>query len=121
VAKCEFMLPGGSVKDRIGRRMVEDAEKKGLLTPGKSTLIEATSGNTGIGLTLTAAVKGYPIIITLPDKMSQEKNDIMLALGADVVRTPTSARTDGPDSHIGLAIKLRDKIEGAVILDQVCY
>ena len=98
--------------------MVEDAELSGRLKKG-STVIEATSGNTGIGLSLATAIKGYSMIVTLPEKMSQEKNDIMQGLGAEVVRTPTSARTDGPDSHIGVAIRLRDEIPGAVILDQV--
>jgi len=99
--------------------MVEDAERNGTLKQGSNTLIEATSGNTGIGLALTAAIKGYPLIITLPDKMSQEKSDILTGLGAEVIRTPTSARTDGPESHIGVAIKLKEKLPGAVILDQV--
>jgi cystathionine beta-synthase len=118
VAKCDFYLPGGSVKDRIGRRMIEDAEKDGVLKKG-STIIEATSGNTGIGLSLVGAVKGYDVIITLPDKMSQEKNDVLLALGAEVKRTPTQAPTDGPDSHFGVARQLLKDVKDSVILDQV--
>jgi cystathionine beta-synthase len=88
VAKCEFLNPGGSVKDRIGRRMIVDAELEGRIQKG-DILIEPTSGNTGIGLAMTAAVKGYRMIITLPEKMSQEKQDALKALGATVIRTPT--------------------------------
>jgi cystathionine beta-synthase len=118
VAKCEFFNAGGSVKDRIAIRMIEEAEREGTLVPGKSTIIEATSGNTGIGLALAGAVKGYRVIITLPEKMSQEKVDVLKALGAEIIRTPTEAAWDAPESHIGVARKLRDEIPGAVILDQ---
>jgi cystathionine beta-synthase len=116
--KCEYFNAGGSVKDRIALRMVEEAEKSGLISPGKSTLIEPTSGNTGIGLALAAAVKGYRCIITLPEKMSQEKVDVLKALGAEIIRTPTEAAWDSPESHIGVAKKLRKEIPHAVILDQ---
>jgi cystathionine beta-synthase len=119
VAKCEFFNAGGSVKDRIGRRMVEDAEKQGRIKPG-DTLIEPTSGNTGIGLALAAAVKGYKMIITLPEKMSQEKVDVLKALGAQIIRTPTEAAWDAPESHIGVARKLNKEIPNSHILDQVC-
>jgi cystathionine beta-synthase len=118
VAKCEFFNAGGSVKDRIAKRMVEEAEAAGTIIPGVSTIIEPTSGNTGIGLALAAAVKGYRVIITLPEKMSQEKVDVLKALGAEIIRTPTEAAWDSPESHIGVAKKLRDSIPNAVILDQ---
>lgn len=120
VAKCEFFLPGGSLKDRIGKRMIEDAEEKGILKPGISTIIEATSGNTGIGLALSGAVKGYNVIITLPEKMSQEKSDVLSALGAQIIRTPTEASFIDIDSHIGVARKLNKHIPESVILDQYC-
>jgi cystathionine beta-synthase len=116
-AKCEFMNPGGSVKDRIGWRMVEDAEKSGRIKPG-DTLIEPTSGNTGIGIALAGAVKGYRIIITMPEKMSREKQVVLEALGAEIIRTPTAAAWDSPESHIGVAKKLQKELPNAHILDQ---
>uniref|UniRef100_A0AAR2L3D4 Cystathionine beta-synthase n=1 Tax=Pygocentrus nattereri TaxID=42514 RepID=A0AAR2L3D4_PYGNA len=117
LAKCEFFNAGGSVKDRISLRMVEDAEKAGILKPG-DTIIEPTSGNTGIGLALAAAVKGYRCIIVMPEKMSMEKVDVLRALGAEIVRTPTSARFDSPESHVGVAWRLKNEIPNAHILDQ---
>ena len=117
-AKCEFFNAGGSVKDRIALRMVEAAEKEGRLKPGESVLIEPTSGNTGIGLALIGAVKGYRTIITLPEKMSSEKVSVLKALGAEIIRTPTSAAWDSPESHIGVARRLEKEIPGGVILDQ---
>jgi cystathionine beta-synthase len=117
VGKCEFMNPGGSVKDRIGVRMLLDAEASGRIQPG-DTLIEPTSGNTGIGLALAAAVKGYRLVITMPEKMSQEKQVVLEALGAEIIRTPTEAAWDSPDSHIGVAKRLREVIPNAHILDQ---
>ncbi|KAF7189375.1 Cystathionine beta-synthase [Pseudocercospora fuligena] len=117
-AKCEFFNAGGSVKDRIALRMVEAAEKEGRLKPGHSVLIEPTSGNTGIGLALVGAVKGYRTIITLPEKMSSEKVSVLKALGAEIIRTPTSAAWDSPESHIGVARRLEKEIPGGVILDQ---
>jgi cystathionine beta-synthase len=117
LAKCEFFNAGGSVKDRIGYRMVVDAEKSGRIKPG-DTLIEPTSGNTGIGLALAAAIKGYRMIITLPEKMSNEKVYVLKALGAEIIRTPTEAAWDSPDSHIGVALRLNKEIPNSHILDQ---
>ncbi|NP_001014367.3 cystathionine beta-synthase b [Danio rerio] len=117
LAKCEFFNAGGSVKDRISLRMIEDAERDGTLKPG-DTIIEPTSGNTGIGLALAAAVKGYRCIIVMPEKMSMEKVDVLRALGAEIVRTPTSARFDSPESHVGVAWRLKNEIPNAHILDQ---
>ena len=116
-AKCEFFNPGGSVKDRIGYNMVLEAEKEGRIKPG-DVLIEPTSGNTGIGLALAAAVKGYKMIITMPEKMSQEKEVVLKALGAEIVRTPTEAAWNDPDSHIEIAKKMQKEIPNAHILDQ---
>ncbi|CAK6959283.1 cystathionine beta-synthase b [Scomber scombrus] len=117
LAKCEFFNAAGSVKDRIALRMVEDAERAGILKPG-DTIIEPTSGNTGIGLALTAAVKGYRCIITMPEKMSLEKVNVLRALGAETVRTPTSAAFDSPESHVGEAWHLKNEISNSHILDQ---
>ncbi|MCE9594508.1 MAG: cystathionine beta-synthase [Planctomycetes bacterium] len=117
LAKCEYLNAGGSVKDRIGRRMVEEAEKKGRIKPG-DTLIEPTSGNTGIGMALAAAIKGYRMIITMPEKMSREKQVVLEALGAEIVRTPTEAAWDAPESHIGVAKQLQKILPNAHILDQ---
>jgi len=117
LAKCEFFNAGGSVKDRIALRMVEDAEKSGMLKAG-DTIIEPTSGNTGIGLALAAAVKGYRCIIVLPEKMSNEKVATLRALGAEIVRTPTSASWDSPESHISVAQRLLAEIPNSIILDQ---
>lgn len=116
-AKCEFLNPGGSVKDRIGYRMVEDAEKAGRIKPG-DTLIEPTSGNTGIGIALAGALKGYRVIITLPEKMSHEKQVTLEALGAEIIRTPTEAASHAPESHIGVAKRLQKELPNAHILDQ---
>ncbi len=115
--KCEFLNAGGSVKDRIGKNMVEKAEAEGRIKPG-DTLIEPTSGNTGIGMALVAAVKGYRMIITMPEKMSAEKEVVLKALGAEIVRTPTEAAWDSPDSHIEVAKKMNKEIPNSHILDQ---
>lgn len=116
--KLELYNPGGSTKDRIAKNMIEYAEEKGIISPEKSTLIEPTSGNTGIGLALIGAIKGYRTIITLPEKMSNEKVSVLKALGAEIIRTPTAAAWDAPESHIGVAKKLEKEIPGAIILDQ---
>lgn len=116
-AKCEFLNPGGSVKDRIGYEMVKQAQAEGRIKPG-DTLIEPTSGNTGIGLALAGAVMGYNVIITMPEKMSHEKQVVLESLGATIYRTPTEAAWDAPDSHISLAIRLQKEIPNAHILDQ---
>lgn len=115
--KCEFFNPGGSLKDRIAKNMIEEAEQAGKIKPG-DTLIEATSGNVGIGLAVAAAAKGYKIIITMPEKMSQEKEIVLKALGATIYRTPTEAAFDAPESHISLAKKLQQEIPNSHILDQ---
>lgn len=116
-AKCEFFNPGGSVKDRIGYAMVLEAQKKGRIKPG-DTLIEPTSGNTGIGIALAGAVLGYRVIITMPNKMSHEKQVVLERLGATIYRTRTEAASFDPDSHIMLARKLQQEIPNAHILDQ---
>lgn len=117
LAKCEFLNPGGSVKDRIGVRMIEEAEREGRIKPG-DTLIEPTSGNTGIGLALAAAVKGYRLIITMPEKMSMEKQVVLEALGAEIVRTKTELPHDHPDSLFGIARRLHRETQDSHILDQ---
>jgi cystathionine beta-synthase len=116
-AKCEFLNPGGSVKDRIGYNMVLQAEKSGRIKRG-DTLIEPTSGNTGIGIALAGAVFGYRVIITMPEKMSREKQVILEALGAEIIRTPTEAPSHSPESHIGVAIRMQRELKNAHILDQ---
>lgn len=116
-AKCEFFNAGGSVKDRIGLRMIEEAERSGRLKPG-DTIIEPTSGNTGVGLCVAAAIKGYKMIVTMPEKMSGEKVNMMKCLGAEVYRSPDEAAWDSPESHIGIAVKLNKQIPNSHILDQ---
>jgi len=116
-AKCEFLNAGGSVKDRIGLKMIENAEKSGRIKPG-DTLIEPTSGNTGIGLALAASVKGYKMIIVMPQKMSMEKEVTLKALGAEIVRTPTEAGHDDPEGLFHVSKKLCETTPNAHILDQ---
>src|SRR3989440_9672392 len=112
LAKLEYLNPGGSVKDRIGLAMLEAAERDGKLKPG-GTIVEPTSGNTGVGLAIAAALKGYRCIFVLPDKMSQEKISLLKAYGAEVVITPTSVAPDSPDSYNGVAERLTREIPGA--------
>lgn len=114
VAKVEFFNPGGSVKDRIGLAMIEDAEKKGQLKPG-ATIIEPTSGNTGVGLALVSAVKGYHLILTMPETMSVERRNLVKAYGAEVRLTNGK---DGMPGAIKTAEALRDSIPGSIILEQ---
>ncbi|MFO7893181.1 MAG: pyridoxal-phosphate dependent enzyme [Longimicrobiales bacterium] len=116
-AKCEFLNPGGSLKDRISVRMVIEAEKAGRIKPG-DTLIEPTSGNTGIGLAMAGAVRGYRVIIVMPEKMSEEKESVLRALGAEIVRTPTEAAWDDPESHIQVAKRMAEEIPDAYLPDQ---
>lgn len=110
--KIEYFNPGGSVKDRIALAMIKDAEEKGLLKPG-GTIIEATAGNTGLGLALVASVKGYRCICVMPDKMSSDKVRLLRAYGAEVVITPTSVPPDSPQSYNGVADRLAREIPGA--------
>ena len=116
-AKCEFLNPGGSVKDRIGWNMVKKAEEDKTISLG-DTLIEPTSGNTGIGIALAGAVRGYRVIIVMPEKMSREKEVTLTALGAEIIRTPTEVPFDSPESHISMAKKLQKEIPNSHILDQ---
>ncbi|UZJ55806.1 hypothetical protein CBS101457_005126 [Exobasidium rhododendri] len=118
LVKCEFFNAGGSVKDRIALKMLEDAEAHGLVTPGKTVIVEPTSGNTGVGLALACAIKGYRCIIVLPEKMSAEKVTTLKALGAEVIRTPTEAAWDDPRSNISVARRMAKEVENAYILDQ---
>ena len=112
VAKLEMLNPGGSVKDRIGIRMIEAAEREGLLQAG-GTIVEPTSGNTGVGIAMAAAAKGYKCIFTMPDKMSQEKISLLRAYGAEVVIAPTAVPPDHPDSYYRVADRLAEEVPGA--------
>lgn len=111
--KVEFFNPGQSIKDRIARAMIEKAEREGLIKPGLTTIVEATSGNTGVGLALVAAVKGYRCIFVMPDKMSREKIDLLRAYGGEVVIVPTNVPPDSPESYGGVAKRLLNEIPHA--------
>jgi cystathionine beta-synthase len=117
LAKVEYVNPGGSVKDRPAVAMIEDAEARGVLKAG-ATIIEATSGNTGTGLAMAAAIRGYRCILVMPDKMSKEKIDLLKAYGAEVVVTPTNVPNDSPESYYGVANRLTAEIPGAIQPDQ---
>ncbi len=115
--KCEFLNPGGSVKDRIGRAMIEAAEEEGALAPG-GTVVEATSGNTGLALAMAAVAKGYRCVFTMPDKMSQEKVKLLRAFGAEVVITPTAVPSGHPDHYLERAKQIVEDTPGAILADQ---
>lgn len=119
LAKVEYFNPGGSVKDRAALSMIEAAEKEGWLKPG-GTIVEATSGNTGAGLALIAAVKGYKAIFTMPDKMSDEKRGHLKALGAEVIITPTAVPAESPESFFSVAKKIVSETPNSLYMNQ-CY
>src|SRR5690606_4505439 len=112
LAKVEYFNPGGSVKDRIALRMVEEAEKAGLLRPG-GTIVEPTSGNTGVGLALVAQLKGYRCVFVLPDKVSEDKRNVLKAYGAEVVVCPTNVAPEDPRSYYLVSDRLAQEIPGA--------
>jgi cystathionine beta-synthase len=115
--KAEYVNPGGSVKDRIGLAIIEDAERRGDLRPG-GTIVEGTSGNTGVGLAIAAALKGYRCVFTMPDKMSQEKVRLLKAFGAEVVITPTAVPPDHPDNYVMKAKQIVKETPGAILANQ---
>src|SRR6187551_3370051 len=117
LAKLEYLNPGGSNKDRIGIAMIEAAERDGLLKPG-GTIVEPTSGNTGVGLAIAAAQKGYRCIFVMPDKMSQEKISMLRAYGAEVIITPTAVEPDSPESYYSVSSRLAEEIPGGYKPDQ---
>src|SRR5215204_210592 len=117
VAKLEYMGPGGSVKDRIGIKLIEEAERAGKLKPG-GTIVEPTSGNTGVGLAIAAAIKGYRCIFVMPDKMSQEKISLLRAYGAEVVICPYAVEPESPESYYSVSDRLAEEIPGAYKPDQ---
>ena len=115
--KAEFFNPGGSVKDRIGLPIIEQAEREGRLKPG-GTIVEGTSGNTGVGLAIAAALKGYKCIFTMPDKMSQEKVRLLKAFGAEVIITPTAVAPDHPDNYVMMAKRIAEETPNAILANQ---
>ena len=116
-AKAEIFNPGGSVKDRIGLPIIERAEREGRLKPG-GTIVEGTSGNTGVALAIAAALRGYKCIFTMPDKMSQEKVRLLKAFGAEVIITPTAVPPDHPDSYVMMAKRIAQETPNAILADQ---
>ncbi|HZH04376.1 MAG TPA: cysteine synthase family protein, partial [Myxococcaceae bacterium] len=117
LVKCEFMNPGGAIKDRMALHIIEKAERAGVLKPG-STIVENTSGNTGMGVALAAAVKGYRCVFTMPDKMSAEKVNRLKALGAQVVVTPTNVPADSPQSYYETAKRIARETPNSFYLNQ---
>lgn len=117
LAKCEFMNPSASIKDRIVAYIIEDAEERGLLKPG-GTIVENTSGNTGAATAMIAAIKGYKAILTMPDKVSKEKQDALKAYGAKIVVTPTSAPPDSPDHYVNTAIRIAKETPNSFRINQ---
>ena len=115
--KADFFNPGGSVKDRIGGPIIDEAERSGLLKPG-GTIVEGTSGNTGIGLAIAASMKGYKCIFTMPDKMSQEKVRLLKAFGAEVIITPTAVAPDHPDNYVMMAKRIAEETPNAILANQ---
>src|SRR5512147_2228619 len=116
-AKAEIFNPGGSVKDRIGLPIIEKAEREGRLKPG-GTIVEGTSGNTGVGLAIAAALKGYRCVFTMPDKMSQEKVRLLKAFGAEVIITPTAVAADHPDNYVMMAKRIAEETPNAILANQ---
>src|SRR5258705_9276066 len=112
LAKVEYLNPGGSVKDRIALRMVDAAEREGLLQPG-GTIVEPTSGNTGVGLALVAQLRGYKCVFVCPDKVSEDKRNVLRAYGAEVVVCPTAVAPEDPRSYYNVSVKLAREIPGA--------
>lgn len=116
-AKCEFLNPGGSIKDRIGKHMIEVAEREGKIKPG-GTIVEATSGNTGMGIAIASSIKGYNTVFAMPDKMSEEKRQNLRAFGARVVMTPTGVPPESPLSHYSVAARIATEIPNAHFMNQ---
>src|SRR5512137_2339317 len=117
LAKLEYLNPGGSIKDRMAVHIIEKAERAGLLRPG-GTIVENTSGNTGVGVAIAAAVKGYRCIFTMPDKMSREKQETLKAFGAQVVVTPTNVPADSPQSYYSVAKRIAAETPNSFYLNQ---
>ena len=117
LVKPEYMNPGGSIKDRMALHIIEKAEKAGTLKPG-ATIVENTSGNTGVGVALAAAVKGYKCVFTMPDKMSKEKQDTLKAFGAKVIVTPTNVPAESPDSYYSVAKRIAAETPGSFYVNQ---